>query len=225
MDYTKIGILKRQDFILLIMNCQQYIYKAEKQKTTWLNNLTPSSLIYYHVIGYSREQMKTDNDFEFDNENHVLRLCVEDDYNSLPKKVIKAYDAVYQTFDFKYIFKTDDDQNLLKSNWFEIISRIVLARVPKVHYGGKFIHVEKPYLSQYHRIHPELPKNLPIYQTNYCNGRFYFLSNQAIQNLLSKQEEINKEYLEDYAIGLHLDQYFKINALTINTDLYFEDMK
>lgn len=39
-----------QNFILLIMNCKKYRYKATYQKETWLHTLTPS-LIYYHVIG------------------------------------------------------------------------------------------------------------------------------------------------------------------------------
>ena len=36
--------------------------------------------------------------------NNVLFVKVADDYNSLPKKVIAAYSAVIQIFNFKYLF-------------------------------------------------------------------------------------------------------------------------
>jgi hypothetical protein len=33
-----------------------------------------------------------------------------------------------------------------------------------------------------------------------------------------------KEYLEDYAIGYNLDEYYKQTMLHISTDSYFNDM-
>ena len=91
-----------QDFILLIMNCRKYADKALLQKNTWLRNI-PSQLKYYHVIG----DEELDEPFKFDEGNNVLWLKVGDDYNSLPKKVIAAYQAIYDTYKFTYIFKTD----------------------------------------------------------------------------------------------------------------------
>jgi hypothetical protein len=88
-----------QDFIMLIMNCKKYVKKAKFQKMTWLKAL-PSYLKYYHVIG----DETLDTEFVFDDENRVLWVKVADDYNSLPNKVITAYNAVYETFNFKYIF-------------------------------------------------------------------------------------------------------------------------
>ncbi len=40
----------KQDCILLIMNCEKYRFKAEKQKTIWLP-LLPVNILYFHVIG------------------------------------------------------------------------------------------------------------------------------------------------------------------------------
>ncbi len=96
---------------------------------------------------------------------------------------------------------------------------------PSPHYGGYIINIKQPQLSQYYRIHPELPKELPLYVTKYCSGRFYFLSNLAIENLINKKESITKEYFEDYAIGFNLDQRFKTNMLNISTNLFFMDME
>ena len=208
-----------QDFILLIMNCKKYENKANIQRDTWLKTL-PSYLNYYHVIG----DESLDIDFAFDNDNQILWVKTPDDYNSLPKKVIEAYNAVNATFDFKYIFKTDDDQMLVKPSFFNTITKLVLNRKPTTHYGGYIVDVPFSYLSQYNKIHPELPNNIPVYATRYCNGRFYFLSKDATLDLLTKSELIKKEYLEDYAIGFNLDEKYKKNVLNIDTNKIFTDI-
>jgi len=211
--------MENQDYIFLIMNCKKYLKKAIIQKQTWLPNI-PSYLQFYHVLG----DENLDCDFKFDNDNQVLWVKVPDDYNSLPKKVIAAYNAVFQTFNFKYIYKTDDDQMLVNDKFFDILKGLT-ERTPKFHYGGYIVDVKQNYLSQYHKIHPELPEYLPVLQTRYCSGRFYFLSRQAITNLLSRRSLIEKEYLEDYAIGYHLDNLYKSNILNLQTNKFFKDIE
>jgi len=210
----------KQDFIMLIMNCKKYRKKAAFQKMTWLPHI-PSYLHYYHVIG----EEDLDTHYKFDNENKVLWVKVADDYNSLPKKVIAAYEAIYKTFEFKYIFKTDDDQILVNPKFFDILVGFIDKKRPKTHYGGFLVNVEKPHMSEYYRIHPELPKDLPIYATKYCSGRFYFLSKTAIVDLLSKKNYIEKEYLEDYAVGFHLNQIYKTDILPLATNKFFTDIE
>jgi len=207
-----------QDFILLIMNCKKYEKKAFVQKMTWLKTLPPY-LKYYHVIG----DESLDSDFTFDNDNQVLWVKTGDDYNSLPKKVIQSYIAINETFDYKYIFKTDDDQTLKNTNFFNTITKLVTNKKPVSHYGGYVVDVPFSYLSQYHTIHPELPKHLPVYATKYCNGRFYFLSKLAVEDLITKKANIMNEYLEDYAIGFNLDEHYKINILNVATNKIFTD--
>jgi hypothetical protein len=80
------------------------------------------------------------------------------------------------------------------------------------------------YLSKYHTIHPDLPETLPILPIKYCSGRFYFLSNEAIAFLLQNKKQFSKEYLEDYAIGLYLNDTYKDNVLNIHSDQFFKDM-
>ena len=138
-----------QDFILLIMNCKKYQKKATFQKKTWLPNI-PKYLKYYHVIG--DETLETN--YKFDDLNNILWLKVADDYNSLPKKVIAAYNAISENFLFKYIFKTDDDQILVKPKFFDIIINLIKNMSPSPHYGGYLFDVKQPYLSQYYLLHP-----------------------------------------------------------------------
>ena len=210
----------QQDFILLIMNCKKYAKKALFQKNTWLKKI-PSYIKYYHVIG----DEALESNYVFDNDNFILWVNVADDYNSLPKKVICAYNAIYESFNFKYLFKTDDDQILVKPLFFDTITNLITNMIPPPHYGGYIVNVTRPYLSEYHKIHPELPKKLPILQTKYCSGRFYFLSKSAITNLINKRISIENEYLEDYAIGFHLHERFKTNILNISTNHFFTDIE
>jgi len=208
-----------QEYIMLIMNCKKYLKKAKFQKMTWLQKI-PSFLKYYHVIGVP----ELDTKYKFDNESQILWVKVEDDYNSLPKKVIRAYEAVYETFDFKYLFKTDDDQILVNEKFLDVV-RGITSNSRKIHYGGYIVDVKQNYLSQYHKIHPELPEYLPILQTKYCSGRFYFLSKQALANVISKKNLIEKEFLEDYAIGFNLDPYYKLNITNLATNKFFTDIE
>ena len=213
--------LIQQNFILLIMNCKKYKNKAKHQKKTWLKKL-PSYLLYYHVIG----DEELESEYKFDDKKRILWLKVADDYNSLPKKVILAYEIINKIFAFKYLFKTDDDQILIdaKSNFFDLLKVFIQDKLPMIHYGGYIVDVKSPHFSKYHLVHPELPENIPVYVTKYCNGRFYFLSNDAVIDLINKKENIYKEYFEDYAIGYHLDDSYKKNILNINSNEYFIDM-
>jgi hypothetical protein len=212
--------MNEQEVIMLIMNCKKYEWKAEIQRNTWLKQV-PNFIKYYHVIG--DEDLETE--FKFVEENKILYVKTPDDYNSLPNKVITSFKAVNDTFSYKYIFKTDDDQNLINEKFFEVLYKLLNTEGPPIHYGGHIVEVTTPYLSEYYKIHPELPKDLPIQITNYCSGRFYFLSSKAIRNLLTKRETIIKEFLEDYAIGYNLHIFFKSNMLKLNTDKAFVDIQ
>jgi hypothetical protein len=205
-----------ENYILLIFNCYKYREKAIKQKETWLKNI---DMLYFHVLG----DPDLSTDFYFDISNHILLIKCEDDYNSLPKKVIRAYIAISDTYHFKYIFKTDDDQHVEPVKFLSIITKILDNKNPKVHYGGKIVDINIPYKSEYYKIHPELPKDIIVNATKYCSGRFYFLSWEAVFNLSNKKVFVENEYLEDYAIGFHLSSYLKKKMLDITVDKYFKD--
>ena len=216
MDNGKI----KQDYLLLIMNCVKYRKKALIQKSDWLQRI-PSYLKYYHVIG--NENME--KDFLIDEEERIIWVKAKDDYNSLPSKVIAAFSAIQQTHTFKYIFKSDDSVLLQNDKFFDTIIGVITRMTPKVHYGGKIVNVEIPYMSKYYLLHPELPKDMIIQSTKYCTGSLYFLSSEAVTNLLSKREGVCKEYLEDYAVGLNLHPFFKKIMLPISTDKYFKELE
>jgi len=215
-----------QDYILLIFNCVNYRYKALRQQETWLQELPglQNKLVYYHVMG---DPNLPDN-YIFDETLRILWLRVADDYNSLPKKVIHAYEAVSKVYQFKYIFKTDDDQYVRPVKFFDTLIKVLNSRYQdltnRIHYGGHVINVNETYKSEYYRLHPELPQDLIVHKTKYCSGRFYLLSHMAVTSLLIKKDDICNEYLEDYAIGYHMPiPAFKEKIMNLKTDEFFID--
>ena len=210
--------LINQDFILLIMNCRQYLYKATIQKKTWLKTLPPP-IKYFHVIG----DTTISDDFEFNHSSRVLTVKTDDDYVSLPAKVMAAFRAVTNTYNFKFIYKTDDDQILVNTHFFNYLPKLITMK--KSHYGGYIVDVKKTHVSKYYLIHPELPTSVQIFVTKYCSGRFYFLSHEAVDYLIqpTTKELIANHCLEDYAIGYHLHERFKSNILFLHTNDIFTD--
>ena len=209
--------MQDQEYILLILNCKKYFKKALFQKMTWLMKI-PSNLKYYHVIG----DEGLDTEFRFDDESNILWVKTPDDYISLPKKVMASYNAVNTTFNYKYIFKTDDDQYLNYTNFFNMMYGMIQSPI-KSHYGGWYISVNNE-ISKYNEVHPELPNNILMKKTIYCSGKFYYLSYEAVNNLLTFKTQIDNEYLEDYAIGFYLSEDLKKTSILVNSELYFKEM-
>lgn len=214
------------DFVLLILNCEKYRYKAKKQKETWIPKFTSTfpDIPYYHVLG----SLHLETDFSFNNEEHTLCVHAGDDYNSLSRKVLHAFQAVVHAFpDVKYILKTDDDQIATDISIFQFLSTSLLRKwnnsTQRIHYGGCLMHVRRPYVCRNYQVHPELPTNLMIKATTYCSGRFYFISKEAVLELEQHYAEIYKEYVEYYAIGYYLPERMKKTALYIDVDHYFQD--
>jgi hypothetical protein len=67
-----------------------------------------------------------------------------------------------------------------------------------------------------------LPQNLIVQKTQYCSGRFYLLSHDAVTSLILKKADICNEFLEDYAIGFHMSS-LKEKILNLKTDEFFFD--
>ena len=213
--------IKTQDYILLIFNCFKYQHKALKQKETWLQNI-PTNLLYFHVLG----NPELEKDYIIDEDAHILYVKTADDYNSLPKKVIATFKTIHKLYNFKYIFKTDDDQMVTNTRFFRILMNVLDSKqtLDSVqHYGGHIVDVKQPYRSEYYRVHPELPNDLIVKKTKYCSGRFYFLSDTAVQILVSRESIISAEYLEDYAVGYNIPDYLKVNMTNLDTSKYFID--
>jgi hypothetical protein len=102
--------------LFLILNCKKYRAKALVQKRTWLTQL-PREIVYYHVIG----DPDLATPYYLDEKERILYVKTPDDYVSLPKKTIAALAAANTLFDYEYIYKSDDDQNVLNMKLLKII--------------------------------------------------------------------------------------------------------
>lgn len=213
---------RRTDAILLICNCEKYKHKALLQKQTWLKKLHPS-IPYFHVVG----DPFLPTAWAFDYKNNVLCVRAEDDYNSLPSKVVRAFEAVDHEYDYKYIFKTDDDQHVKNTEFFKTLERVLCNRPTPtpIHYGGFIVNVRQQHISQYYKIHSELPTNMVIQAIKYCSGRFYFLSKCAASYIISQKEKIQLYFLEDYGVGLILNGngVLKKSIMMLDTQAIFTD--
>ena len=206
-----------KDYIFLIMNCKKYRYKALKQKITWLKTL-PDNFIYYHVIG----DINLEEDYIFNEDEKILYIKCEDDYGHLPKKVILSIEIIQKTFKFKKIFKTDDDQ-MVTDSFYKYFFQFILNKIENKDYGGRKV-VVRDHISDYHIVkHNEKKGKIFLKATMYSSGRFYFLSPDAVNNLLEKKEKIKKCYFEDHTIGLYLDKKYKDNSFWFLSDILFRD--
>jgi len=211
-----------QKYILLVLTCYKYKYKAEKQNETWLKKLD-NNIIYFHVIG-DVEKCKVNNDntdYFFDFQNKILYTKTKDDYLSLPHKVITALQAVNHTYNYDYVFKTDDDQELVDDGFFNKMMTTLSTK--NYNYGGRLVNVNDHY-STYYTVHSELPKKLLLRKTSYCSGRFYFLSKAAVIHLLNKKDQIKEHVIEDHAIGYYIEDHLKKNTLYFLSDRFFRDI-
>jgi hypothetical protein len=209
---------KCYDIILLILNCKKYREKAIVQKNTWLKTI-PSNIKYYHVIG-DKEKCNGQDIYVDENES-IIYTNTLDDYNSLPSKVITALAGIHSKFDFKYVFKTDDDQKLIIGDFFIQLQKALT--MSQYHYGG-FIISCKEHISDYYKVHDCLPRDLYMKSATYATGRFYLLSRIAVEDLINKRKGIEQQLIEDHAMGLFIDKQFIIGALDINTPNAFADV-
>ena len=210
----------KYDLIIGVYSCQKYMNTRLKAiKETWLKKL-PSNIKYFHIIG--DKKICDDKNIHIDFNENIIYCNSDDDYNSLPSKVITTLDGINELFDYKYIFKTDDDQNLKKPNFFIQFPKLILNKDPISHYGG-FSIIVNTHISNYYMIHNCLPKDIKLEATTYCNGRFYYLSKSAVENLILKKELIKNRYIEDHAIGYYLDDSFKNNMEKFDSRKCFDD--
>jgi hypothetical protein len=93
-----------------------------------------------------------------------------------------------------------------------------------IQYGGKIVNVVADHMSLYWQFHPELPKNVLVKKSQYCNGRFYVLSREAVQSLIPRTADIKKEYFEDYAIGYYMDTRYKFPIFEIPNDVFVDNI-
>ena len=214
-------------YILMILNCKKYYYKRYKQINNFLNNKILRGIKYFHVIG---DKSKCNNkEYFIDRNANIIYTNTEDDYLSLPHKTICCMKALLENFNFEYILKTDDDQNLVVRHFFLLLDQQIEKKrreKQNIDYFGN-LSIVKPHISHNYKIHKEdnFPDNYIVGDHNvFSNGRFYGLSRRNAKDLVeNKFDLIKKELCEDWAIAKYQNKDWRNNYFNISTNKIFKD--
>lgn len=182
--------------ILMILSCKKYAHKSQKQKDTWLTNIT---MPWFHIIG----NPDLETEFEEDRINKIIYVKCKDTYEALPMKTFLGIKALHNLFpDIDYILKTDDDMDCNLENFNNILNLI-----PKYDYGGHIAYPRKFQINTHHYQYVEDEFKIPYIMTDipYCAGHFYFLSMRCIQKIVHSRQWFSRHIFEDCAVGTLLN--------------------
>lgn len=196
-DYIneKIKMLNKKEVTvcILLLTCEKYKERFENTKKKLLNNLN-----YKYFVVYADDNIE--NTYLLGNN---LTVKCEECYENLPKKMLLAYEYLYNNSEFDYFIKIDDD-TLINQN---ILENFIKNKFCTLDYLGGIAggHVDKKW-------HFGKCKNKELntkeywngYNGYWCGGGFgYILSRPAVSLLLKEDnyKYIYDEIYEDKSIG------------------------
>jgi len=197
---------------LIILNCERFAEKRQKQLDSWLADPAFPIPLWFHVIG--NPALATE--FAFDDQAHLLWVQCKDDYMSLPKKSYLAIQAIRTQYpEVVTIIKTDDDMDCRSAGL-----KSVLGLVAQHDYGG-YIEDHHGGMSDYHFqyvVEPEERQRKIVRRCKYANGRFYFLSRRAADHLLSQRPLFWDSTFEDNTVGFAVSTLAGLKLLRLRVD-------
>jgi hypothetical protein len=231
-------------YILGIMTCKNNLHKAEDQYNKYLKKISLYPIIYIKFIGDPTLQ----DEYVYDEINHLLTLKCEDDYVNLPNKVYCFFKAIRELFpNFTNLVKIDDDVVIN----LPILYEMMLENKYVPYAGNK---VKSEVLSWFFTKKPDVCAKYPEFaytpfylnDTEYCAGCAYFLNKDSVLKILKHPEffepfknnymdYVTREYqvgelknfgfflklypFEDHSVGLVLNTIYKITIKDIIEDL------
>lgn len=180
------------EVVILIPACRKYRDKAMALRRTWIPQARFFGFRVYFVLGHpGLTETKLKHDFLF--------VPCLDDYESLLLKLVYAYNFCLENFDFKYIYKIDDDclvniPNLVENILPSLDGRPYLAGA--VHPAGFSInskwHFGKCKNPVFHKEY--FTDRAPV---DFAKGGYgYFLKKDALSILVSKIDVFRAELSE-----------------------------
>lgn len=175
-----------------ILSCNKYSDRRDKQE------LSDSPFEYKYFVGKN-------NDVNYlENENVILLDC-DDNYESLPIKVKKMLEWILKNRpEVEYIFKTDDD---IVFDFNKLKEQFINIKKEKKDYCGHVVNLSKSQ-SYYHLNKCEdesLNKPIDMMSTTYCSGGGYFLSKKSTEIVINQIDKY-KNIFEDYSVGRTLNE-------------------
>lgn len=99
--------------------------------------------------------------------------------------------------EISHVIKTDDDQQMKTQALYKL-----LETIDGYDYGGHMCHMKEDAWSDYHFTKANVEKvRVLMKKTEYCNGRFYFLSRKAMKLLVEQKNNFFTKGYEDNIVG------------------------
>jgi hypothetical protein len=160
------------------------------------------------------------SEYEYREKENIMYVQCKDTYEALPKKTYLTILAVQRLFpEVEYLLKTDDDMKCEIPAFEKMLEKII-----GYDYGGQIVEIPT-YMSEYHypNVDPEFRKPYMVQSTQYCPGRFYFLSRNARRSLIAQKEFFAKQIFEDYTIGYLATRIPNVKVLELDAMSVFHE--
>ena len=146
----------------------------------------------------------------------ILQLQCSDEYDSLPEKMICAYEFVMNNSNFNgftHILKADDHDTYFVSEQIKAIEKKYKSILKSEHYIGQRI-ISERVMGRNHHFSKVLPTSKwynKMYTEPYFpylgGGETYILSRHAMDCIIKHKGELDKHILEDAMMGYILIKY------------------
>ena len=186
--YVKNQNLNSMLFMFVTCNRQKYMTRRE-----YLYNFLKTFNHRYIVVEGGSDKLF------FNNDTNVLTVDINETYENLPKKVMRAYEWIYNQFDnITHVYKADD-------NFCDRVLNFIPANFSTYNYYGNFI--VETLINTWHqgKCDDEILNNT-VYNKHFISpyaggGYGYILSRAAIKILVDNKDDILDDIYEDKAIG------------------------
>ena len=184
-----------KNIIILIITCAKNIKKISILRQLWVHQLKVFGITVLFVVGNNKTKPTYIKD-------DIIFVNGSDFYEGLPEKIFQAYKFIYQNFQFKYIYKVDDDVIINPLN-------LIKTRLKGDYIGIKKI-VDKSFNRYWHKGKCKdsslnnigYPLNRIYYDTYHAKGESgYFLSKKAIDCIMKYEKYIITDLYEDKVFG------------------------
>jgi hypothetical protein len=186
--YIRDQNLNNMLFMFITCNKPKYMERRD-----YLYNFLKTFEYRYIVVESGSDELV------FNSDTNVLNIDIEETYENLPKKIMKAYEWIYNQFNnITHVYKIDD-------NFCDKILNFIPASFSTYNYYGNFI-VETLINTWHQGKCTDDVLNNTVYTKQFINpyaggGYGYILSRSAIKILIDNKDDIINEIYEDKAIG------------------------
>lgn len=169
--------------LIIIPTTEHKIFKnieTQGQRPTWVRELNkhPDINILYYKSNSAYKETHISQDYI---------LCPGNESKNILKKTLLAFNFIYKSFDFDFLFRTNISSYIHKEQFLKTLNQLPTS----AHYSGVF---------GKHYGYPRKKGH------TFCSGSGYFLSKDVFEICVEKRRDIQKDLPDDVAIGQLISQ-------------------